>query len=334
MPRLNPWLGLFLAPLLASTLALAAQAQDAAAASAINKARPTVQQPTLKQQNSAGGRSAQNDCVREANRRGFAVLDTGNFKQFGDGWSLDLQVRDMRGRVSRGSCFVESRTGEVSLYGFGWGYDDSGDDRMEIACASMEKKYRECQLPIDGRVRLLQRRSDAPCIEGQSWGQRGDRVWVDRGCRARFEVVRSGGGGAGGDVVDCRSDDGRYRECRLGPGYFARLEREYSRGRCREDVTWGTRNGVVWVTEGCKAQFRRQRGNAGGGNGNWGERYVECQSTDGRYRECRLGQGYRARLDKDYTQRCRKDSTWGTRDGVVWVTAGCSGRFERVRSSN
>jgi hypothetical protein len=324
MPHPNPWLPLLLASLLATTLALPARAQDTAAMSAVNKARPPVQQPTLKSQNSPAVRSAQNDCVREANRRGFAVLDTGQFKQFGDGWFLEMQVRDMRGRVSRGSCFVETGSGEVSLYGFGWGYDDAGDDRMEFSCASMQKKYEECQLPIDGRVRLVKRRSDAPCVEGQTWGQRGDRVWVDRGCRARFEVQRVGpGGGAGGQTIDCRSEDGRYRECQIGPGYFGRLAREYSKGRCREDVTWGTRNGVIWVTDGCKAQFVRQRGNAGGGNGGGGNRYVECQSADGRYREC---------LDQDYSGRCRKDSTWGTRDGVVWVTAGCSGRFERVRA--
>lgn len=335
MPRMIHW------PVFACLALLAApssaSAQDSAVLSAIaNKARPQVQQPPLKQQGAAGVRSAQGNCVREANRRGFAVLDTGNFKQFGDGWSLDMGVRDVRGRVSRGSCFVEAGSGEVSLYGFGWGYDDEGDERMEFSCASIDRKYRECQLPIDGRARLVKRRSDSPCTEGQSWGQRGDRVWVDHGCRARFEVQRvSGGGGSQGRTVDCRSEDGRYRECQLGPGYFGRLVREYSRNRCREDVNWGTRNGVVWVTDGCKAQFERQRGNKGGGSGGSGgndDRFVDCRSRDGRYQECDVGRGYIGRMVRDETGgRCLRDSTWGTRDGIVWVTKGCSARFERER---
>ncbi|HET7202437.1 MAG TPA: DUF3011 domain-containing protein [Steroidobacteraceae bacterium] len=325
MPRSNAWPVVACFALLVA--AASARAQDTAAMSAIARNRPQVQQPKLKPERSPAVRSAQGDCVREANRRGFAVLDTSNYQQSGDGWSLDLQVRDMRGRVSRGSCFVETGSGEVSLSGFRWGYDDDGDDRIEFSCASTDSRYRECQLPIDGRARLVKRRSDAPCIEGRSWGQRGDRVWVDQGCRARFEVQREAGSG---QTVDCRSENGKYRECQIGPGHFGRLVREYSNGRCREDVTWGTRNGVVWVTNGCKAQFVRQRGNSGGGNG---DRYVECRSRDGRYNECSVGRGYVARLVRDESGgRCRRDSTWGTRTGVVWVTNGCSGRFERVRT--
>ena len=316
------------------TAAAPARAQDTAAMSAIARDRPQVQQPKLKPERAPAVRSAQGDCVREANRRGFAVLDTSNYKQFGDGWSLDMQVRDMRGRTSRGSCFVETGSRDVSLSGFGWGYDDDGDDRIEFSCASTDSKYRECQLPIDGRARLIKRRSDAPCIEGSTWGQRGDRVWVDRGCRARFEVQRrgsgSGSGSGSGQTIDCRSDNGKYRECAIGPGHFGRLVREYSNNRCRQDITWGTRNGIVWVTDGCKAQFARQRGNAGGGNG---DRTLECRSREGRYNECNLGQGYIARLVRDESGgRCRRDSTWGTRSGVVWVTNGCAGRFERVRT--
>ena len=88
---------------------------------------------------------------------------------------------------------------------------------------------------------------------------------------------------------------------------------------------------MIWVTDGCKAQFVRQRGNAGSGGGN-ADRYVECRSRDGRYAECSLGRGYIGRLVRDESGgRCRRDSTWGTRSGVVWVTNGCSGRFERVR---
>lgn len=233
------------------------------------KSRAPVQQPALKQAQAPQTRSAQGDCVREANRRGFTVLDTTNFQQMRDGWSIDLRVRNQRGQMTNGSCFVESRTSEVTLYGFGWGYDDDGDDQMRFNCASVDMKYRECQLPVNGRAVLVKRLSDARCIEGQSWGQRRDRVWVDNGCRAKFEVRRSGGGaGSGGsNVLDCNSDNGRYRECSIGPGYFGRLLRDNSNGRCRQDSTWGTRNGVVWVTSGCRGRFERLRGNSGGGNG-------------------------------------------------------------------
>ena len=189
MPRPIAWPAFACFALLVA--ATPARAQDTAAMSAIAKSRPQVQQPKLKPERSPAVKSAQGDCVREANRRGFAVMDTSNYQQSREGWSLDLQVRDMRGRESRGTCFVETGSGEVSLSGFRWGYEDEGDDRIEFSCASTDSRYRECQLPIDGRARLVKRRSDAPCIEGRTWGQRGDRVWVDQGCRARFEVQRA-----------------------------------------------------------------------------------------------------------------------------------------------
>jgi len=254
--------------------------------------RAPVQQPALKQQSSPPMRSAQGDCVREVNRRGFTVLETGNFRQMQDGWSIDLRVRDSRGRIQQGSCFVETRTGDVDLYGFGWGWDDEGDDHIEFNCASVESKYRECQLPINGRARLVKKRSDAPCIEGRTWGQRGDRIWVKDGCRARFQVERfgSGGGSGGASTIDCFSEDGRYRECRIGSGRYARLQRDYSNGRCRADRTWGNRNGVLWVTDGCRGRFEIQRGGtsdggSGGSGGTTGSAIGQAEAKNACARE-------------------------------------------------
>jgi hypothetical protein len=213
-------------------------------------------------------RSAQSDCTREVARRGYTVLSTGNFEQSRDGWQLDIKARDHRGRTVDGTCFVETRTGDVSLYGFGWG-GSNAPESFEFTCASKDERYRECQLPIDGRARLVKRKSDAPCTEGRSWGQKGDRVWVDRGCRAKFEVVRGGGGGGGGSgrTVECRSDGGRYRECEIPRGYGARLVDDYTSGRCRTPGSWGSRDGVLWVNHGCKGRFELTRSGGGGGGG-------------------------------------------------------------------
>jgi hypothetical protein len=142
-------------------------------------------------------RSAQSDCTREASSRGWTVVDTRNMRQAGDGWTMDITVRDRRGRTAEGSCFVETRTGDVTLFGLGWGDEPTGDS-VEFKCASVDSKYRECQLPIDGRVELVKKLSDASCKTDKDWGKRGDRVWVNHGCRAKFRVTRSGFGGSGG----------------------------------------------------------------------------------------------------------------------------------------
>lgn len=149
-------------------------------------------------------RSAQSNCVREVERRGYSVVSTSNFQQYRDGWSMDIRARNPRGAISDGSCFVETRSGEVSLSGFGW--SGSSNQGLEFTCASDNERYRECQLPVDGRARLVKQRSDSPCIEGRSWGQRGDRVWVSKGCRARFTVERGGWGGSGGTGNQARME--------------------------------------------------------------------------------------------------------------------------------
>ena len=187
-------------------------------------------------------RSAQSDCEREAQRFGYKVVSTSNFRQLKDGWQLDMRVRDSRGNVRDGSCFVETRSGDVSLYGFG---PDPGlpvNQTIQFNCASIEGKYRECQTPIDGPVRLVRTNSEARCEKGKSWGQRGDRVWVDRGCRAKFEVT----GGGGGWSPDFERAE---RAC---------FDRAKDHGLSGIEVDTPTRDGAI-LTAGLKVQLRGQR---------------------------------------------------------------------------
>ena len=215
--------------------------------------------------------SAQSDCAREANRRGYQVVRSGDFRQIPDGWQLVVTLRNAQGRTDDGVCTVRTSTGQVSFSGFDFGGGgEGGSGGMRFDCQSEDYKYRECQLPVDGRARMVRQYSRATaaggtCQEGYSWGQRGDRVWVDRGCRAQFEVVRGDPGG-GAQYFDCRSTDGRYRECRIQGGSDAQMVRTYT-NTCRKDSTWGVRPGVVWVTAGCQAQFRAIGGTGGGGGG-------------------------------------------------------------------
>ncbi len=59
-----------------------------------------------------------------------------------------------------------------------------------LSCASNENAYRQCD--VDGRllmVRLRERQSVSQCEYGRSWGWSRYGVWVDKGCRADFDIV-------------------------------------------------------------------------------------------------------------------------------------------------
>lgn len=55
-------------------------------------------------------------------------------------------------------------------------------------CESHEYRYNFCATGPIRDVQLVEQRSQAPCIQGRSWGWRGDGIWVDNGCEAAFRV--------------------------------------------------------------------------------------------------------------------------------------------------
>ena len=67
-----------------------------------------------------------------------------------------------------------------------------------ITCESRNQRYNHCRVDTDNRVKLKQQLSDAPCIEGKTWGYDKKGVWVDQGCRAEFKVGKDNDSNIGG----------------------------------------------------------------------------------------------------------------------------------------
>ena len=59
-----------------------------------------------------------------------------------------------------------------------------------VSCSSDDMKRHYCDADTRGGVRLVKQHSDAACREGETWGYDRRGIWVDRGCRADFEVRR------------------------------------------------------------------------------------------------------------------------------------------------
>jgi hypothetical protein len=58
-----------------------------------------------------------------------------------------------------------------------------------VHCASNQYQYNTCYAggQIE-RANILSQTSSSPCQYGRTWGYGGNRIWVDRGCKATFQV--------------------------------------------------------------------------------------------------------------------------------------------------
>jgi len=69
-------------------------------------------------------------------------------------------------------------------------YDSRSNSRQVVSCASNDGRRNYCSADTRDGVRLLHQNSDAQCRQGSTWGYDRRGIWVDRGCRADFEVAR------------------------------------------------------------------------------------------------------------------------------------------------
>ena len=180
----------------------------------------------------------------------------------------------------RGGVWVDDGCrADFRVAGYGGGYNDgySGggygnggyNDRygQTFRCESDDGRTRQCNGNGRGRAQLVKQVSRAACIEGRTWGSNYNGVWVSQGCRGEFAMgggYGSGpyGGGYGGPnngfgrLFRCESNDGRTHECAANTRAGVQLVRQLSRAACIQGRTWGYGRNGIWVSDGCRAEFR------------------------------------------------------------------------------
>lgn len=132
-----------------------------------------------------------------------------------------------------------------------------------VRCESNDGRTRYCPADVRGGVRLTRQLSRTDCIQGRNWGYDNRGIWVSGGCRAEF-ITGTGGyrpgygqpGPGAGQVVRCESNDGHERYCRVPIRQRADLSKQLSRTRCVQGQNWRWDRGGIWVTGGCRAEFR------------------------------------------------------------------------------
>lgn len=198
-----------------------------------------------------------------------------------------------------------------------------------IRCESNDGRTRECVVGYARDARLLRQLSRSACVEGGTWGVTRRAIWVSNGCRGEFAIddrgrdYDSGADGGGLRHVRCESDDGRWNRCDA-PRGRVELVRQLSRSACVRGQSWGSDGRGIWVSGGCRAEFRVEP------RSGWdaAQRFV-CESTNGAERFCPADARGRVHLVRQISRAaCVEGQSWGrARDGV-WVGHGCRAEFE------
>ena len=133
------------------------------------------------------------------------------------------------------------------------------DHDQLLRCESWNNEYKVCHYTgTPAAIRLEQQVSRTPCVRERTWGMTQRGIWVAHGCRAIFRLTyRDFGGGANARMVRCESWNRDYQECRQPRRIMtARLVRQISGASCIQGHSWGFQGPVLWVSNGCRAQFQ------------------------------------------------------------------------------
>ena len=88
--------------------------------------------------------------------------------------------------VSRG-CRADFEVTPVTRPGT---FQRPGNTNYWITCESRDKRRFQCRIGERDVPRLIRRLSREPCTKETGWGVAEGYLWVDKGCRAEFEISR------------------------------------------------------------------------------------------------------------------------------------------------
>jgi hypothetical protein len=139
--------------------------------------------------------------------------------------------------------------------------------KKRLSCKSKGFKPDTCR--VEGAIyslKLRKQKSDSPCRLGESYGYRGESVWVSNGCEAEFEVEYEPGNSDSKPIswgsrdkkkkVTCESKRNKHRTCSVGgPIESLQLRKQKSGSPCVEGDTYGFTGDTIWVDRGCRAEF-------------------------------------------------------------------------------
>ena len=196
-----------------------------------------------------------------------------------------------------------------------------------LTCESRHGEREECRAPDGTDLRLVRQISESSCRLNDTYGRGLGYIWVDKGCRAEFELTRAGNGGVvpvGPTRITCESGIKSRRECPIPSNSRVQLVGQLSSAPCRLDDTYGVMPDHIWVRNGCRGQFLVTRPGA-----NYRTVRLTCESRSVDRVRCPVRGASAVQLVRQMSPAaCRLNESFGTGPGYIWTSKGCRGEFE------
>lgn len=128
-------------------------------------------------------------------------------------------------------------------------------------------------------------------------------------------------------TIRCESYGNRKQSCKVRTDNRVELVRVIG-GRCSKGRDWGFDKNEIWVSGGCRAEFRY--GYSSGGGAYPGGDYagtLRCESRNNRYEQCNVQTNGRVELLRKLGGKCNSGRQWGYDNSYIWVTNGCRAEF-------
>jgi len=197
-----------------------------------------------------------------------------------------------------------------------------------VTCESTNNEYRSCPVDTRGGVRLSRQLSTKGCWENDTWGFDRNKIWVDRGCRAQFQVGAQATSTTGkGDALAAAAVVGiaaaaiiasNQHDDHHNKNYNNNYNNNYdNRYDGRYDERYDDR-------------YRNYDNSRYGYNGYGGDprRTFTCESRNDRRSYCGIpGRGHVEIYKQRSSSQCRHGHSWGVEGNSVWVAHGCRAEF-------
>jgi len=129
-------------------------------------------------------------------------------------------------------------------------------------------------------------------------------------------------------TIRCESYGNRKQSCKVRTDNRVELVRVIG-GRCSKGRDWGFDKNEIWVSGGCRAEFRYGYSSGGGGAYPGGDYAgtLRCESRNNRYEQCNVQTNGRVELLRKLGGKCNSGRQWGYDNSYIWVTNGCRAEF-------